>query len=1164
VTFEEILDQALAMLQRRGRVTYRTLQRQFNLDDAALEDLKEALLYAHPHVADDPGHGLLWRGETTSTPPPIPSAPQPAPRLAAQDLHSTQAAPLPTDARPPEAERRQLTVLFCDLVESTALAADLDPEELLDVVRAYQTTCAEVIQRLDGHIAQYLGDGVLVYFGYPQAHEDDAPRAVRAGLAIVEAIGTLETRLIQERGVRLVVRIGIHTGPVVVGEMGNGGRHEQLALGETPNLAARLQSLARPNQVVISAQTRRLVGRAFELEELGVHALKGVPTPQQVYSVRGERVVESRFEATSSADLTLLVGREEELSLVLRRWAQAREGEGQVVLLAGEAGIGKSRLLQTVRERLATEPHIQLQYQCSPYHTNSAFYPIIVQLQRAARFEPGDSPAQKHEKLETLLAQATARVADVAPLFAALLSIPTGDRYPPLSLSPQHQKAQTIAALVDQWAGLSCRQPVLSLVEDAHWCDPTTLEVLDQIVSRVPELRVLVIMTSRPEFEAPWTASHITTLTLTRLSRAQVTAMVTQLTEGRALPTEVLAQILAKTDGVPLFVEELTKAILESGLLHEVGEHYALTGPLPPLAIPATVQDSLMARLDRLAPVKEVAQFGAALGREFTYNLLAAVAPLRDQALEEALEQLVKAGLLFRQGQPPEARYRFKHALVQDAAYASLLRSRRQALHTRVATALEARFPALVEAEPEVLAQHYTAADLRMQAIPYWLRAGHRAVARSAYVEAIGHLSQGLELLKTLPETPERSRQELDMQTSLGLAFMATKGFAAPEVERAYARARELCQQVGATAQLPPVLRGLWLFYNVRGEFQLARDLGEQLLTLAQRMQDQALLVEAHRAVGETLFRLGELVPARAHLEEGMACYDPQQHRSHIVLYGHDPGVLCLSYAARALWLLGYPHQALKRSHEVLALAQQLSHPHSLVFALYCLGRVHQFRREGQAARERAEALIAFAREQALPHWVASGTILYGWALAEQGQVEEGIAQMRQGLSDRRATGAELGRPYYLAQLAEASGKGGWAEEGLRVLAEVLAVVNQQGERWGEAELYRLKGELLLRRAAGGSGSPTDPATTSIWAGAELSVLAEAETCFQQALALARRQEAKSLELRVAMRLSRLWQNQGQHAEAWQLLAVIYGWFTEGFDTADLQEAKALLEELSR
>jgi predicted ATPase len=496
--------------------------------------------------------------------------------------------------------------------------------------------------------------------------------------------------------------------------------------------------------------------------------------------------------------------------------------------------------------------------------------------------------------------------------------------------------------------------------------------------------------------------------------------------------------------------------------------------------------------------------------------------------------------------------------------YASLLRSRRHALHTRIASVLEAQFPALAEAEPEVLAQHYTAADLRMQAIPYWLRAGQRAVARSAYVEAIGHLSQGLELLKTLPETPEHARQELDMQTSLGLAFMATKGFAAPEVEQAYTRARALCQRVEAPAQLPPVLRGLWLCYNVRGEFQLARDLGEQLLTLAQHTQDQALLVEAHRAVGETLFRLGELAPARAHLEEGIAHYDPQQHRSHMALYGHDPGVLCLSYAARALWLLGYPDQALKRSHEVLALTQQLSHPHSLVFALYCVGRVHQFRREGQAALEQAEALVAFSREQALPHWVASGTILRGWALAEQGQVEEGIAQMRQGLTGRRATGAELGRPYYLAQLAEAYGKGGGAEEGLNVLAEVLAVVNQQGERWGEAELYRLKGELLLRRAAGESGTHTDPAITSLWAGAEPSVLAEAETCVHQALALARRQEAKSLELRAAMSLSRLWQSQGKHAEARQLLAAIYGWFTEGFDTADLQEAKALLEELSQ
>jgi class 3 adenylate cyclase/predicted ATPase len=1044
-----------------------------------------------------------------------------------------------------EASRRQLTMLVCNLVDATALAEQLDPEDLRDVVLAYQAACTDVIQRFDGYIAQYFGDGLLVYFGYPHAHEDDAQRAVRTGLGILEAVETLNARLERANGVRLIVRLGMHTGLVVVGVMGGRVRKEQLALGQTPNIAAQLQSLALPNQLVLSERTQRVVGGAFDYDDLGVHTLKEIAEPIRVYSVRGERRAVSRFDAATSTGLTPLVGREEELGLVLQRWEQAKEGEGQVVMLAGEPGIGKSRLTEAVHERMAKEPHIRLRYQCLPYYRHSAFYPFIVQLEWAARFARDDTPEQKLDKLEALLAQSTDVVADVVPLFAALLSIPTGDRYPPLHLSPQQQKTQTIEALVAQMVGLSHHQPVLCTFEDVHWSDPTSLEVLALVMHQVQDARVVVVITYRPEFDAPWTAAmHVTALTLNRLSRAQSTVLVERITAGKVLPDEVLVQIVTKADGVPLFVEELTKTVVEAGFLDERADRYVLVGPLPPLAIPTTLQDSLIARLDRLAPVKDVAQIGAAIGREFSYDLLAAVTSRCDTELQDALSQLVDAELLFQHGRPPEARYRFKHALVQDAAYTLLLRRRRQQLHTRIAAVLAERFPTIAEMEPEVLAHHYTEAGLYERAVVHWKRAGEKAIRRSANVEAISHLTQGLEVLTTLPDTLERIRQELMLHIALGIPLVATRGWAAPEVEGAYTRARVLCQQVGETPQLFPVLRGLHTFYALRAELGTAQELGEQCLTLAQRVEEPALLLEAHQLLGVTLFFSGEIIPARTHFEQGIALYNPQQHHSHAFLYGGgDPGVACLSYAAWILWLLGYPDRALMRSHEAFTLAQELSHPLSLGFALTFAAYLHHFRRDEQVVRERAEATIALSTEQEFALFLAWGTILRGGALASQDQEEEGMAQIRQGMTAMRNTGQELARPWCLAQLAEACGMLGQIEEGLTALAEALAQVDITGERWCESELHRLKGELLLSWSA-------DRQT-------------KAEACFLQALDIASSQQAKSLELRAATSLARLWQKQGKRKEARELLAPIYNWFSEGFDTADLKDAKALLEELA-
>jgi TOMM system kinase/cyclase fusion protein len=1148
MTFEEILDQALAMLQRRGRVTYRTLQRQFNLDDAALEDLKDALLYAHPHVADDPGHGLRWRGETTSTPPPASSAPQPVPRLAAQDMHSTQAESSPTGPRTPDAERRQLTVLFCDLVDSTALASQLDPEEWREVVRAYQEACTKVVARFEGYIAQYLGDGLLVYFGYPLAHEDDAQRAVQAGLGMVEALGQLNTHLAPEQGVQLAVRLGIHTGLVVVGEVGGGTRQEQLALGETPNLAARLQGIAAPNTLAISGATFQLLGGFFACQALGPHLLRGFAQPLEVYQVLHESTARSRLEAAGSAGLTPLVGREPEVALLRERWAQVKEGLGQVVLLSGEAGIGKSRLVQVLTEQVAAEPQAWLTpCQCSPYYRNTALYPLIDLLERVAlRFEREESPQQKLSKLEGILVQYGLPLAEAVPLFTALLSLPLPADYAPLHMSPEQQKQKTLHALLTILLRTAAQQPVLFVMEDLHWVDPSTLEFLTLLVDQGPTARILALFTCRPDFSPPWTGrAHVTPVTLTRLPRRQAAELTGRVAHGKALPPEVIEQVVAKTDGVPLFVEELTKMVLESGLLQERETRYELTGPLPPLAIPTTLHDSLMARLDRLAAVKGLAQLGAMLGREFSYDLLQAVSPWAEDALQRGLQQLVAAEFLYQQGLPPHATYRFKHALIQDAAYQSLLRSTRQQYHQAIAEVVEARFPELCETQPELLAHHYTEAGLSAQAIPYWQRAGQRALERSAHVEAIAHLAKGLGLLKTFPDIPERTQQELTLQITLGAALRVTKGSVAPEVEQTYARARELCQQVGETPQLFSVLWGLWAFYHGRVALQTARELGEQLLTMAQRVQDPALLLQAHRALGITLRFLGELSAARAHLEQGIALYDVQQHRSLAFLYGgSNPGVACLCYASDLVWALGYPDQALRRSHEALTLAQELSHPLSLVAALVWAAIVHRVRGERQVSQEQVEAMIAPLTELGSPSWLAQATMLGGWGLAEQGQEVEGLAQMRQGLTAYRATGAALGLPHFLAWLAEACGSAGQAEEGLHGLAEALSIVESQGQRWWEAELYRLKGELLRARAA--------------------EHHTEADTCFRQALEIARRQQAKSLELRAAMSLSRLWQQQGKRDEACELLAPIYGWFSEGFDTADLQEAKALLTEVSR
>jgi predicted ATPase/class 3 adenylate cyclase len=1130
MTFKDLLTQVMDWLQQERRVSYRALKVQFGLDDDVLAALKDELIYAKRLAMDEEDRVLVWTGGAEGTP----AAPSPQPE--------TPLAILPLL----EAERRQVTVLFCDLADSTPLAGQLDPEDWREVVRAYQHTCDAVVQRFDGHIAQLLGDGLLIYFGWPQAHEDDALRAVYTALGMLEAMRPLNRQLEQEKRLHLAIRVGIHTDLVVVGAMGGAGRQEELALGEGPNIASRLQGLATSDTVLLSEATYRLVAGYVTVEDLGIQTLKGVITSGRVYRVLGHSGAQTRLEVTAARGLTPLVGRELEVGLLLDRWAQAMDGSGQVVLLSGEAGIGKSRLVQVLTEQVSSAGTTRVTLRCSPYHTNSALYPVLEHLERVLQFGRDEDPQAKLAKLERSLEASSLPRAQVVPLLAALLALPHPAHYPPLQLSPQRQRQKTHEALV-AWLLVETEQaPVLTVWEDLHWADPSSLEVLSLLLDQAPAARMLTILTCRPEFHPPWgTHSH---LTLTRLTRPQVAAMVRQIAGGKDVPAAVVEQVMTKTDGVPLFIEELTKVTLESGVLREVEDHYELTGPLLALAIPTTLHDSLMARLDRLGTAKGMGQLGATIGRQFSYELLQAVASLDDATLQRELGRLVAAELLYQRGVPPQSTYMFKHALIQEAAAQSLLKSTRQHYHQRIARVLEERFPEIAAAQPELLAHYYSEAGLTEQALAYWQQAGEHAQQRSANLEAVAHLTKALALLKTLPNSPTSIRQELGLQVALGGVLMTIKGYGVPEAERAYARARELCQHVGETPQLFPVLHGLWWFYFGRAEHQTARELGEQLFRLAQRVQDPALLLQAHRALGISLFYLGELASGHAHFEQGIALYDPQQHGSLTFSAMQNPGVTCLCGVARASWYLGFPDQALARIHEGLSLAQDIAHPFSLAFAQAYSALVRQLRREGHAAQEHAEAALTLSREQGFTFYEAMGMCLGGWSLVVQGQQEKGIEQIRQGIDAYRATGTEVALPYYLALLAEAYAAGGLVAEGLRVLAEALALVDTHGERDYKAELYQLKGELLLTAEGGQEG------TRQPWL--------EAERCFHQALTVARRQQAKSFELRATTSLSRLWQREGKQAAARELLTPIYNWFAEGFDTADLQDARALLREL--
>jgi class 3 adenylate cyclase/predicted ATPase len=1054
------------------------------------------------------------------------------------------------------AERRQLTVMFCDMVGSSSLSEQFDPEDMRNIIAAYRATCVGVLRRYEGFVARYIGDGILVYFGYPNAHEDDAERAVRAGLEIVRALSALTN---EPDGLVIhlpAVRIGVATGLVVVGDLvGKGTEEHDSAVGETLNLAARLQGLAPPDGVVITASTRSLLGGKFEYQNLGTHELKGLSERVQAWHVVRPCLVESRFAAAIGSQLTPLVNRQEEIALLLMRWQQAKEGDGQVVLLSGEPGIGKSRVVRELQERIANERHGRISFQCSPYYTSTTFYPFVEQLKFALGVDREDSSALSLASLEAAVAAAKGNVEKVTPIFAALLSIPTGERYTPLDLFPQQKKDATVAALVNHLIGLAHDEPVLMVFEDAHWIDPTSREVLDLLVDTLQDTSILLILTSRSEFQPSWHAdSHITTLTLNRLSRHLRTTLVEHVAGARELPKEIVEEIIAKTDGVPLFVEELTKAVLESNLLNEKNGRYIFSGPWRQLAIPATLTDSLMARLDRMGPFKKFAQIGATIGREFSYEIIRMVAEAPAEQLHAALSHLEEAGLVVRRGQPPDAVYLFKHVMIQNAAHSSLLHSDRKTLHAKIAAVLVEKYPERTEREPELLAHHFTQADQSEAAVSFWLKAGMQAAKTGANLGAIGHLRRGLDVVEGHAHMRGRDEIELELRIRLGTALIASKGYADQEVEENYVRALELGEHLNDDEKIFAAMRGLWVCHCIRADLTKAHDLSMKLLKFARRkhrdetaqqvQQKTGYLVEAHRAVAMTMFYRGRFVGSEDHLERSISIYDPKLHGHLVEKHGTDPGVVSLSYLGVLLWFLGRPDTARQYSEQAISNAEKIGHPFTLAFALEFGAYLCQHLRDVEATRDLANRAMVVSSEHGFLFWKQQSTILRGWALAELGHIDDGLNQMRAGLDGYAAMDSWLASSWFTSLPANAYSRAGQPDAAFRALDDALAISKRTGEDFYLAEIYRLQGEITLTH-----GGPT--------------ALSDAEACFNHALSVARQQKALSLELRTGVSLARLWRDAGKREEAADLLRPIAGKFKEGFLTPNVREAVQLMNELT-
>lgn len=1039
-------------------------------------------------------------------------------RVGAPVVHSPNSA----------SELRQLTVLSCALVGSMAPAAHIDPEEFAATIRSFQEACTTAILNIGGRIAGSTGHEVLALFGFPNAYEDDAERAVHAGLDLAAKIGELAW----PSGEPLQMRAGVATGLVVITDQG--------AVGEPSTVVPHLRNAAPPNSILVTAGTRKLLGHAFVCGPPSPYELTGLSAKVSACLVTGRRPVENRFSSMRGPRLTQFIGRQHELQQMLALWERVKAGNGQVALLCGEAGIGKSRACEVFLERIITDAHVRIRYQCALHHANSPFYPIIDQLERTANFEPGDAPDLKLDKLGAALSSMGAStLADIRSC-AALLSIPTAVISGPAP-APQRQKDLTISALIRQILALSQGLPVVIELADAHWADSSTLELFSRIIASIRTAPVFLLMSFRPEFVPQWLDEpHVTMLRLDRLGREQTEAIILDVAGQKALPPEMSIQIIGKTDGVPLFVEELTKSVLESGLLHDAGDRLVTSGPLPPLAIPTTLLGSLTARLDRLGPAKEIAQIGAAIGRNFSYRLLAAVAPISGPSLQAALAQLAAPELIFVQGEPPDSTYVFKHALIQDAAYGTLVRSKRQQLHHRIADALEQGFPETVETQPELLAHHLIQAGLTERAINYLRKAGQRTIERSANAEAIRHLTQALELLKSRPEDPARRGAALGLEVMLSQAMIAVHGYAARETAEVLLRAKHLIDDLTDPVQKLAILYGVWACHYVGGEVAEQSAAAGEFLKEAERLQDTAALCVAHRIMGTTYTTKGEFAAALPHLEQARLLHDPRHSLQY--QYGQDVGAAVLCYLSWALWHLGFIDQATLVAAEAVKRAEELPHPHTQVFTIcHARGMMDIFRQRSEDMESYARSVVSLCREHGFSHWMACGRILEGWATVNRGEIDRGIELIGAGVAAWREAGAGLWLPLFLTLLAEAFAKAGSNEAALPVIDQAIAIAEQTGERWCMAEILRIKAGLL---------SATDRASD------------QAEILLAKSLDIARGQRARCWELRAACDLALLWQCKDRAKDALLLLRPAYAQFTEGFESADLRHARLILDDL--
>jgi class 3 adenylate cyclase/predicted ATPase len=1054
---------------------------------------------------------------------------------------------LPRDLVPShsrEAERRQITVLSCELVGAAPGGDGVALEDLREAVGDFQRCVLEAADRHQGLVCRELGNSALVLFGYPEAHEHDAEQAIRAGLELCAAVRTLRS----DADAPVRCRVGIATGMVIVGDpVGTGAAPGEGIVGDAPNLAARLSLSAQADTVTVEAATRRLIGNLFECRELGVIEPAGGVEPIRSWQVLGESIIESRFEALRGPALTPLVGRDEEIDLLLRRWARAKTGAGQVVLVSGEPGIGKSRIAAALEERIGGEPHPLLRYFCSPYHQDSALFPFVDQLAHAAGFAGDDTPAAKWEKLEAVFALARLPDEDVA-LLADLTSLPASEGHPLPSLSSQRKKDRTLEALIRQLEGLARRQPVVTVFEDAHWIDPTSRELLDLMIERIRTLPVLLIVTFRPEFQPPWTGQEqVSTLALNRLDRRDRTLLAKQIAGGKALPDEVVAQIADRTDGVPLFVEELTKSILESGLLREAADRYVLDGALRGFAIPTTLHASLLARLDRLASVRSVAQIGAAIGRQFPYALLRALSSLPEVELQGLLAQLVASELVFQRGTPPEAVYTFKHALIQDAAHDSLLRNARRQLHVQIAEALETHYPELMDSQPEIFAQHYAEAGLDEPAIEWWRKAGGHALRRSAFKEAAAHLGKAIELADKLAATARSAApgsDRLRLQTTLGNALIWAKGYHAPETSAAFARARELANQVEDASERFTAYYGLWVGHLTRGEPAPMREMAELFLREATVLPNCPEALVGHRISGVTCFYFGDFASAHEHFQKTVELYDQARHADFANRFGHDSREAAEAYDALALWVLGTVDEALRLADRALADAELSAHAPTMAHALDIAALLGLVRCNPETVATYSRALADTLSRYDFPAlWAGMAAFFQGWTRWSQGESEAGLAEMRRGIGIQREQGHVWNLVALESPLAEAEARVGETDAGLKRLDDILAELERTEERWYEAEMHRIRGEILLQR---------DPADT-----------AAAEQSLQAAIAVAQSQKARSFELRAALSLAKLYRAANHDADAHAVLAPAVDGFPPTEQFPELTEAQTLLAALN-